>query len=161
MTRAHFWLLAIGFDLYWALAVGFRAEVELPAAAIALLALWISPAASRGRLLLVMLAGVLLDSLWLALDLFRFTGSSWLPLWMAALWLTFACWWRTVLNDLNLSVRWLVALGAVSGPFSYLIGERLGAMQLQQSATLVWPLLACGWALYLPLTHWLLSKPVR
>ncbi|WP_437608302.1 DUF2878 domain-containing protein [Erwinia sp. V71] len=161
MKRAQFWLLAIGFDLYWALAVGVRERVELPVAIVALLALWLSPRGCRGRLLLVTLAGVALDSLWLMLDLFRFTGSNALPLWMYALWLTFACWWRTVLNAIRLPLRWLAALGAISGPCSYLIGERLGAMQLQQSATLVWPLLAGGWALYLPLTHWLLYKPAR
>ncbi|MCU5772918.1 DUF2878 domain-containing protein [Erwiniaceae bacterium BAC15a-03b] len=158
MKNWRFWLLTLGFDAYWALAVGLRERGELIAAAIAVLALLLSPNGSRWPLLTLAILGIALDSLWLALDLFHFSGSHWLPLWMLSLWLAFACWWRTLMATLKLPVSGLIALGAIGGPLSYLIGAQLGAMQLQRSAALVYPLLACGWAIYLPLTGWILRN---
>ncbi|MFS2223342.1 DUF2878 domain-containing protein [Pantoea sp. B65] len=158
MKNWRFWLLTLGFDAYWALAVGLRERAELLTAAIAVLALLLSPRASRWSLAALTLSGIVLDSLWLMLDLFRFSGSHWLPLWMLSLWLTFACWWRALMATLKLPLSWLIPLGAVSGPLTYLLGERLGAMQLQHSAALVYPLLACGWALWLPLTRRILRN---
>ena len=51
---------------------------------------------------------------------------------------------------------WLIPLGAVSGPLAYYIGMRLGAMTLLASPSYVWPLMAAGWAIFLPL----ISLPV-
>ncbi|MBP2170478.1 hypothetical protein J2125_003670 [Erwinia toletana] len=158
MKNWRFWLLTLGFDAYWALAVGLRERGELAAAAIALLALWLSPHGSRWSLLALAMIGIALDSLWLALDLLHFSGSQWLPLWMLSLWLTFACWWRTLIATLKLPLSWLIALGAIGGPLSYLTGAQLGAMQLQHSAALVYPLLGCGWAFYLPVTRRILRN---
>ncbi|KOC92852.1 DUF2878 domain-containing protein [Winslowiella iniecta] len=156
MNRWRFWLLTLGFDAFWALAVGLRERAELVLLAIALLALLCS-SGGRWQVVSLMVLGVALDSLWLALDLFQFNGSHWLPLWMLALWLGFACWWRLLMVTLNLPLRWLIPLGAVGGPFSYFIGERLGAMALLHTPSLVYPLLACGWAIYLAITRWILA----
>jgi len=155
-ARWRFWLLTLGFDAFWALAVGLRERTEWIALTIAVLALLFSTGGSRWQIISLMALGIALDSLWLALDLFQFNGSHWLPLWMLALWLGFSCWWRLVMATLNLPLLWLIPLGAVGGPLSYFIGEQLGAMELQHAPSLVYPLLACGWAIYLPVARWIL-----
>jgi len=91
MSRLRFWLLTLGFDLYWGLAVALRERIGLLLCAGALLAWLLSPRVMKLRLLLVALAGIALDSLWLGVDLFSFSGSHAFPVWMLALWLTFAC----------------------------------------------------------------------
>jgi len=158
-SRWRFWLLTLGFDAFWALAVGLRERAEWVTLVIALLALLFS-AGGRWQVVGLLVLGIALDSLWLALDLFQFNGSPWLPLWMLALWLGFACWWRQLMATFNLPLRWLIPLGAIGGPLSYFIGERLGAMELQHTPSLVYPLLACGWAIYLPFTRWILAEKI-
>lgn len=72
------------------------------------------------------------------------------PYWIVAMWLSFA-------TTLNVSLRWLrgriwaaLAFGSIGGPISYLAGEQLGALQLENTvAALI--TLAVGWALAIPL----------
>ncbi|MGB9097006.1 DUF2878 domain-containing protein [Erwinia sp.] len=158
MSTLRFWLLTLGFDLYWALAVGLRDSAVYALLAVAIVAWLVSDAASKLRLLAVTLAGVAMDSLWLWLGLFHFAGASWLPVWMLSLWLAYACWWRLFLQRYPLNGLFLALLGAAAGPFSYYIGERLGGMELTASPLKVFGLMAIGWAIYLPLTRWLLQR---
>ncbi|UDQ81570.1 DUF2878 domain-containing protein [Erwinia rhapontici] len=158
MSRLRFWLLTLGFDLYWGLAVALRERIGLLLCAGALLAWLLSPRVMKLRLLLVALAGIALDSLWLGVDLFSFSGSHAFPVWMLALWLTFACWWGLILHRFAPDWRWLIVAGAVGGPFSYFIGERFGGLQWHQSPAMALGALAIGWAIWLPLASRLLRR---
>ncbi|WP_426767687.1 DUF2878 domain-containing protein [Erwinia aphidicola] len=151
MNRWRFWLLTLGFDVYWGLAVALRERIWLALSAVALLAWLLCPREVKVRLLLVAAGGVALDSLWLWSGLFSFGGSAFFPLWMLALWLVFACWWWLLQQRFALRSPLLALVGALGGPFAYFFGERLGAMQLHQPALLVFGVLAVGWAIYLPL----------
>ncbi|MEN4979224.1 DUF2878 domain-containing protein [Erwinia billingiae] len=161
MSTLRFWLLTLGFDLYWALAVGLRERAVYALVVIALLAWWASDAALRLRVLAVALVGLAMDSLWLWLDLFHFADAQWVPLWMLSLWLAYACWWPLCLHRYALSGPLLAVLGAVVGPFTYYLGERLGGMELTASPLKVFGLMAIGWAIYLPLTRRLLQRSER
>lgn len=158
MSRLRFGLLTLAFDVYWGLAVALRERIGLLLCAGALGAWLFSPAPVKLRLLLVALAGIGLDSLWLLLGLFQFSGSQTFPVWMMALWLAFACWWWLTLSRFALSRRWQIAIGALGGPFSYFIGERLGGLQWHQPTAVVLSALAIGWAIYLPLASRLLRR---
>ncbi|WP_075180790.1 DUF2878 family protein [Pantoea sp. 1.19] len=156
MNRARFWLMTVGFDLFWAAAVAGRAS--LPLAGLALLACGLHPPRRWPLLLLLCAAGLLMDALWLALGLFRFSDSAGIPLWMVALWLAWAVWWLDLLQRFRPRTLWLLLAGALGGPFSYWMGERLGAMTLMASPWRVWPLLALGWALFLSASGWLANR---
>lgn len=158
MSRLRFWLLTLGFDLYWGLAVTLRERIGLLLCTGALLAWLLSPREMKLRLLLVALAGIALDSLWLSLDMFSFSGSHAFPVWMLALWLTFACWWGLILKRFAPGWGWLVAAGALGGPFSYFIGERLGGLQWHQPPAVALGALAIGWVVWLPLVSRLLRR---
>lgn len=157
MSPLRFWLLALAFDVYWALAVSQRDRWLLVLAALALLAWLYSPRALKGRLLLLALAGCAMDAVWLSAELFSFSNSAAIPGWMLALWLTFSCWWQLMLRRYALHPGWLAVVGALAGPFSYFIGERLGAMVLLRPDWQVFTVLALGWALFLPFSRWLLN----
>ncbi len=105
-------------------------------------------------LLLTALLGCLFDQLGYIIGMVDFNHHhqwiSYIPLWMAALWLAFAC-------TLNVSLRWLASnlrlafvLGAVFGPLAYWGAAKLGAIVLPgQMLSLAW--LGLGWGLLLPL----------
>ncbi len=151
MKSLRFWLLTLGFDLWWTLAVWGRQSVELLLVIGALLMLFFTPAPRRKWVIVACVLGVAMDSLWCASGLFAFTDISGVPLWMMALWLSFSAWWLWFCSHISLRWAWMVPLGAVSGPFAYYIGMRLDAMQLIASPIWVFGLLALGWACYLPL----------
>lgn len=156
MRSPRFWLLTIGFDLWWTLAVWGRERVEILLVIGALLMLFLTPATRRKWVLLACLLGVAMDSLWCALDVLSFDNSRQVPLWMLALWLSFSAWWLWFCAQLSLRWPWLVLLGAISGPLAYFFGMHLDAMQLHTSAVAVFALLSLGWACFLPL----ISLPV-
>jgi len=78
----------------------------------------------------------------------------WPPLWMMALWPSFAASLRLSLSFLQHRL-WLAAvLGALGGPVAYDAGRRLGALGAPHGA---WPFLAAvagSWVLALPLLAW-------
>lgn len=72
------------------------------------------------------------------------------PHWIVAMWMLFA-------TTFNVSLKWLkqrlalaAVLGAVSGPAAYFAGHKLGGVQFPDTAMAL-AVLACGWALLLPL----------
>lgn len=161
MSRWRFWLLTVGFDVYWGLAVALRERIWLALCVVALCVWLLCPRALKARLLLVAAGGIALDSLWLWSGLFTFSGSAFFPAWMLALWLVFACWWWLMQRRFALSAPLLVLIGALGGPFAYFIGERLGAMALHQPAWHVFIVMAFGWAIYLPLVGFCLGISER
>jgi hypothetical protein len=108
-------------------------------------------------LLLTALTGCLLDQTGYAMGWVNFahhqTWSSYLPLWMIALWLSFAC-------TLNVSLRWLqfrpwlaAILGGLLGPLAYMGAAALEAVVLPSPYSLAW--LAIEWAVAMPLLLWI------
>lgn len=84
----------------------------------------------------------------------------WPPLWLVCLWVLMGI-------TLNHSLRWIyerpfwaAALGAVSGPLSYMAGVKLSSAQWSSPVTEVIPIIAFLWLLVLPL-HRLLSVRIK
>lgn len=102
------------------------------------------------------LIGVLTDTLLMKSGVLVFGDSvSWLPLWMIALWISFT----TTLNHslaILLRSRALRLLAAVAGaPSSYLLGSRLGNVELGLSHLATYAVLAVTWIILLEIFAWL------
>jgi hypothetical protein len=104
-------------------------------------------------LIITLLIGFVFDQALLSTHLIEYKAHGWnsslVPLWILALWLTFA-------TLLNVSLRWMrsnlsyaVLFGLAGGPLAYLAAEALGAITiLHQNAYWV---LAVGWGIVTPL----------
>jgi hypothetical protein len=104
-------------------------------------------------LLVCTVIGTVFDSLLLATGWVSYPNGEWVPglapFWIVAMWLLFAA-------TLNLSMAWLkgrmllaVLMGAVGGPLSYIAGQKLHAIRLENTeAALI--TLAVGWAIMMP-----------
>lgn len=115
---------------------------------------WVEGWSQALPIVLTALLGCLFDQLGYFIGMVDFNHHpqwvSYIPLWMVALWLAFAC-------TVNVSLRWLAGnlplafvLGAVFGPLAYWGAAKLGAVALPgQMLSLVW--LGLGWGLLLPL----------
>lgn len=73
------------------------------------------------------------------------------PLWLAALWLSFATLFRHGLHWLQHRPWLAAALGAVAGPMTYYAGSELGAATAGTSITVFLVLHALLWAIMTPL----------
>lgn len=108
------------------------------------------------RLILVaILLGILLDSLWPMFGVLSFATPvplpSFAPVWIIFLWIGFAL-------TINHSLAWLkeklviaVVLSFVAAPLSYFGGHRLGALDFTMSVPMALLLLAFAWAIAFPL----------
>lgn len=150
-------LLAVAFDLYWALVVLFREQG---------LIIWIALAIWRAcccRLYTVLRhwsggggqpAGYALGA----------DGADCLherllmPLWMVALWLMFATVWTQLTRTTTLPGWLLTLLAAVGGPVAYLIGERLGAITFLEPTFIVVSWMAPGWLVLMLFFHLLMGR---
>ena len=109
---------------------------------------------------MVILVGVLVDSVYTVTGVFRFDQDNLLlPLWMCVLWVAFA---TTLPLSMKLFGRngYLAALtGALGFPFSYFIGEKLGAISF--GLPFHWMALMVGvtWAMILPLMYQWVKMP--
>jgi hypothetical protein len=108
-------------------------------------------------------AGFLLDTLWIRTGILDYAGAAIAPLWIVLLWSGVGF---TINHSLGFfrSRPWLGgAMAAVSAPLSYLAGERLGAVLIQDWSLL--PLISLSWMLLFaaafslppPTTPWKLS----
>ena len=98
--------------------------------------------------------GLFFDSLLVSLGWVAYPSgyfsASFAPYWIVTMWMLFA-------TTLNQSMGWLkgrlplaAALGAISGPLSYLGGQKLGGMQfVELTNALIF--LSVGWAVVMPL----------
>lgn len=106
------------------------------------------------------LYGSLVDGLLLQSGIFEFSNQfHWLiPYWLVTLWMAFGMMLRISLDYLQ-GRYWLAAvLGAISGPLSYLAGQRLGAVTFPQSMVMTVIVLAVIWAITVPLWLWINEK---
>ena len=108
-----------------------------------------------------MVLGLAVDSLLLATGWLSYPSGLWLPglapYWIVAMWALFA-------TTLNVSMGWMrgrpllaVVMGAVGGPLSYLAGQKLGGIELNQT-TYALAALAVAWAVAMPLLSWLAAR---
>jgi hypothetical protein len=106
--------------------------------------------------------GSVIDSLYIVSGLLHYAATSpqdWLaPLWISVMWMSFS----TTFNE---SLAWLrqhyitaLVLGALFGPLAYWAGAALGGLQWLQSPATGYTVLACAWALALPLVFWINEK---
>ena len=109
---------------------------------------------TEAKLLLYCAAiGTVFDSLLLATGWVSYPNGEWVPglapFWIVAMWVLFA-------STLNLSMAWLkgrtylaAIMGAFGGPLSYIAGEQLNAITLEQPVPAL-TMLAIGWAFMMP-----------
>ena len=127
----------IQFQAVWFLCIfGAAHQFELMAILISLGIIAWAILTSEHRIhdyvisLIAVIIGVVLDSLLISQSLITFTTAYWTsiaPLWMTPIWVALAL---TLQSSMSwLSGRYLLAgiLGAISGPFAYWAGVRMGA----------------------------------
>ncbi|CAM3033111.1 hypothetical protein BZK31_22390 [Pseudomonas floridensis] len=151
LFQAGWFACVLGSDSYWLLiAVGV----------LLVHFIWTSSWRAEGRLvLMVTLAGTVLDSALMTLGVFDFgTGGYLIPLWLILLWAVLG----TTLNHClawTAKPLWRAAvLGAIGGPMSYYAGSQLAQVHLPLG---LWPsmvLLGLVWAGVFPLLQWLAAR---
>ncbi len=121
----------------------------------------------RNELLFILAAvitGYLFDSALALSGILGFSNQASTPIgepstyWMLALWINLAAGLRSALDWLRGRLVMAALLGAVLGPVAYLAGEKLGALQLEQSLYLTIPAVALEWALAMPLLIWISGR---
>jgi len=142
------WRALIGFELCWFALVYFQQQAVLPVLAYVGYGLWQLNKAGRVAVLLILLAGIGIDTLLLRLNVIQFSSGALLPVWFVLLWAVFALAAVEFMAKV-LTKPWLAAiLGGSGGPLSYWGGAALsgGALQfpLQLYSALV---LIVVWAL--------------
>lgn len=99
------------------------------------------------------LIGLLFDGVLLNFDLIIYNDPGlpypYTPIWIVMLWMIFAM-------TLNHSLAWLsqkyylaILFGAIGGPLAYIAGEKLGAITLLSTNSII--TLSIGWALITPI----------
>ena len=151
-------LLAVAFDLYWALVVLFREQGLILWLALAILACLLLPSVYRPYAIGLAAAGSLLDALWALTGLIDFAGESLMPLWMVALWLMFATVWTQLTRTTTLPGWLLTLLAAVGGPVAYLFGERLDAITFLEPTVIVVGWMVPGWLVLMLFYHLLMGR---
>ena len=104
-------------------------------------------------ILAALIVGALFDQLMLSMNWVNYQAHGWsqslVPVWILSLWLAFA-------STLNLSLAWMqgryfiaVLFGGGGGPLAYFGAEKLGAVSLSSTTSLL--ALGIGWAVITPL----------
>ncbi|MBD2838964.1 DUF2878 domain-containing protein [Pseudomonas sp. JM0905a] len=154
MGRA--WLLgnALWLQLgWWGCVLGAQSTWLLLAVATGLivhLALCPLPRAETGALLRVAVVGCAMDSALGASGVFDF-GHAPLPIWLALLWLVFACGLRHSLAWAARPAWRAMLLGGVGGPLAYCAGAPFAEVSLPMGVAGTALVLAPLWALWMPL----------
>jgi hypothetical protein len=114
------------------------------------------------------LLGTLIDSLYVMTGLLHYAASppeAWLaPPWIGVMWMAFAMTFNESLVWLRRHYLAALILGAVGGPLAYWAGAGLGGLQWLRPPATAYAVLACVWALALPLLFWInekLTQPLR
>ena len=152
-------LVAVAFDIYWALVVMFRERGLFLWLALAILAFLRLSSVQRRDALLLAIAGCALDSVWVATEMIAFNSETHFPLWMVALWLMFATVWSWLSSISTLSRGKLVLLATLGGPIAYVIGEHLGAIRFLMPTALVFSAMLAGWLILMLCFHLLIRRP--
>ena len=151
-------LVAIAFDIYWALVVMFRERGIFLWLALAILAFMRLSQIQRRYALLLAVSGCVLDTVWVLTGLIAFNSETLFPLWMVALWIMFATVWTWLTGISTLSRKSLVLLATLGGPTAYVIGEHLGAISFLMPAALVFSVMVAGWLVIMLFFHLLMRR---
>ena len=150
-------------NLFWAGCVIGRYDflwLVLPAILCYVALLVFRKAVLPNQLLVVICIGVIIDSVFTVSGIFQFEQNNlFLPLWMGALWIAFATTLPMSLKLLGRNAYVAAATGAIGFPFSYFAGEKLGAVSFSLPPSVTLLLVACTWAIALPLMYHLINRP--
>ena len=148
VIKSFHWRALLGFQLSWFALVIWQAQALLPVLLYWLYGFWCLDKKRRLAVLLITVAGVLLDSVLTMFDVLNFAGSEQLPLWFVMLWALFALAAVEFMASV-LTRPWLAALlGASGGPLSYWSGAALsGGALIFPSPQLSLLVLVISWAL--------------
>jgi hypothetical protein len=113
-----------------------------------------TPARELALLTLAFAIGAVFETLMVQAGLMRFDGGALLagtaPVWMVALWASFATTLNVSLRALHGRLIAASLLGAVGAPLAYYAGQKLGAVQMVNAGAAL-AVVAAGWALLTPL----------
>ncbi|NAW87465.1 DUF2878 domain-containing protein [Photobacterium halotolerans] len=130
-------LVAVGllFNGFWLLAVLGQNDWIAVLASILVVVWWCYPASVK-RVLVMALAGCLMDGLMTFTGLYQFE-SNFLPAWLILLWLGFSTFvWFLRHNLARYPAVWVLLAGSIGGAGSYLAGKQLGAVSWPAGDTL-------------------------
>lgn len=157
----NLWINAACYQATWLVAIGGAARGWwwLGPLVATLFAIWQLRVSLRYRadallLLYAVLAGFAVDSAFAASGLVSYNAPvPWpqlAPVWIVALWASFALTLNHSLAYLQTHLRLAAALGAIGAPLAYAAAARWGALALVQPATTTLFLLAATWAVLTP-----------
>jgi hypothetical protein len=113
-----------------------------------------APARELALLTLAFAIGAVFETLMVQAGLMRFDGGALLagtaPVWMVALWASFATTLNVSLRALHGRLIAASLLGAVGAPLAYYSGQKLGAVQMVNAGAAL-AVVAAGWAVLTPL----------
>lgn len=144
------WSQLIGFQCFWLLAVvGQNSSTALLCLLLLSHFVFTPSRAQDARVLLLAGLGISVDFLLSLSGVFVFNQP---PFWLGLLWLGFVLTLGHSMGWLSrLKWPWLMVIGALSGPSSYLAGWRLEAVTLPLGISTTLFILVPIWALLLPL----------
>ncbi|WP_330111107.1 DUF2878 domain-containing protein [Methylophaga thalassica] len=158
----------IAFQLVWFISI-FSAAAEssryalIATALFIIIQLWLSPWKKTDikLILLGLIAGMLLDSIWLNTMLMNYADKTFVylaPCWIGCLWINFMLTLNHSLSWLQHKPALLALLCIVAAPLSYYAGSEAGAVTLN-TPFLALALVSISWAIWIPVlmrfaNHW-------
>ncbi len=149
----RFWIInLILFQTSWVAAAFYTDYSDIIISILIFIHFTLTPCRlSDLKVLILVVPGVVVDALHIYTGTFS-AGNTLFPIWLVLLWYMF-------LMSLNHSLHWLtdkklywsILFGGVGGTSSYVAGIKTGALTTTMSLDLVTLILACSWALLLPL----------
>lgn len=153
------WLNIVLFNLFWIACVAGKNQLIWLVATFAFLYLFLLiyyKSITLKQLVLTGLLGITIDSILTAVGFFKFTSDNHLiPLWLIVLWFVFVTTLPLSLDFLSKYKLLTVLAGATGFPFSYAMGERLGAVTFGAGYLEALVFLSIIWAAGLPLLFYL------
>lgn len=157
----NLWINAIFYQVAWLITIAGAARGWWWAgpAALLLSAGWqiVRLSLRRADTLLVLYAaaiGFVIDSMFAQADLIRYAAAMpWAhlaPIWIVALWMSFALTLNHSLAYLKTHALVAAALGGIGAPLAYLAAARLGALTFPAGSLPALPWLAAAWAAITP-----------
>jgi hypothetical protein len=153
----------IGFNLAW-FGLVYWGNIFIPFSILLLIAHIHFISQVRGELTLILLItviGVFVDSSLVYFNVFIFSHSDNIPIWLMMLW---ACFAATICHSLHFLADFKIGqvlVGMIFAPLSYIAGYKLQAVDFGQSLTSTYLLLSVIWAVLFVLFFSLKDKVVN
>jgi len=156
------WLNFVLFDFFWLGCVAGGNQwlwLTVPVILAYLIALLNAHAVTLSQLMLAATLGIGVDALLTMLGVFNFSSAGWpIPFWLMLLWLAFVSTLPLSLAFLAKSRTASVLAGAIGFPFSYAMGERLGAVTFGVGYLEALVFLSIIWAVMLPVIIYIIQQ---